>query len=173
MMPVPLAGRPPPLFKRDRLEGPGEIEIEPVIEVEKLDRPAGKLFGRSLLDILADRQLALKAQQRHYVSQPFEKKDELGSKASLEIEPKNESQNIRKSRSALSVFGPDLFYQRDLERVQQIEAEELRLMEEERIEVEATLLEKEKIKQAKKTNKLRSAAQRKLEGVPLGPECEY
>lgn len=173
-MPAPLAGQPKPAYKRQRTEGPDEPSLETEIEVEeeKVVRPAGTLFGRSLMDVLVARQGVSK--QRSYTSQPLvapaiaildpDEAPVLEGAPSPHLTP---PKNFRRSRSALSVFGPDLFYARDLEKVRLLEiaeAETRRVEEEEEAVMEAAMWEKERIKQERKTLKSRKRAAQKLEG---------
>ncbi|GAA6046575.1 hypothetical protein JCM3770_006217 [Rhodotorula araucariae] len=84
LMPAPLAGRPPSPPRRERVEGPGwaaeespdeearagetgEEENEDAPGLREPLRPAGALYGRSLMDVMAERRALLKAQQRAYV----------------------------------------------------------------------------------------------------------
>lgn len=71
-----------------------------------------------------------------------------------EVHPRN----LPRSKSALSVFGPDLVYRADLERRNREEQQEM---------LEAEELERSRVaKQEKKKGLVRSATQRKLEGLP-------
>ncbi|BGP36415.1 hypothetical protein JCM10449v2_000316 [Rhodotorula kratochvilovae] len=83
LMPAPLAGRPPSPPRLERVEGPGAEGSDGSDEEEELAeegeeeedapglreplRPAGALYGRSLMDVMAERRALLKAQQRAYV----------------------------------------------------------------------------------------------------------
>lgn len=83
LMPAPLAGQPTVPLQPPRAEGPepllndadssvfeddfdgDEEEVPPGLQDPK--RPAGALYGRSLLDVMAERKALLKGQQRAYV----------------------------------------------------------------------------------------------------------
>lgn len=83
LMPAPLAGQPMLPAQPPRPEGPEPIpddadcsvfeddldedeeEVPPGLQEPK--RPAGALYGRSLLDVMAERKALLKGQQRAYV----------------------------------------------------------------------------------------------------------
>lgn len=89
LLPAPLAGRPPSPPRRERVEGPDVDELEPVLDEEEETKdedndddeedfedapglrkplhPAGALYGRSLMDVMAERRAQLKAQQRAFV----------------------------------------------------------------------------------------------------------
>ncbi|GAA5925122.1 hypothetical protein JCM3775_006372 [Rhodotorula graminis] len=90
LLPAPLAGRPPSPPRRERVEGPepeglsdgddeeddpaqleedgdGEDEFEDAPGLRKPLHPAGALYGRSLMDVMAERRAQLKAQQRAFV----------------------------------------------------------------------------------------------------------
>ena len=185
IMPTPLAGQARTPFKRTRTEGPEIVvprtqeeqeELE-ILEAQKNVRPAGALFGRSLMDVMAEKQAELKAKQRHYVPgndgrrsmmdwgkpQPMHVEDELlVSDAASEkglAPPK-----LPRGKSTLSIFGPDLFYARDLEKLREMERVEAEENEAEATK-EADMWEKERLKAEKKqTNKMRKAAERKLGG---------
>ena len=67
----------------------------------------------------------------------------------------------------MSIFGPDLFYARDLEKLREMERIEAEENDAE-LSKEADIWEKERIKAEKKqTNKMRKAAERKLEGLDI------
>ncbi|GAA5837197.1 hypothetical protein JCM9279_005613 [Rhodotorula babjevae] len=90
LLPAPLAGRPASPPRREHVEGPesevlsdgdGEEEAQEQLEPEgdsedefedapglrKPLHPAGALYGRSLMDVMAERRAQLKAQQRAFV----------------------------------------------------------------------------------------------------------
>ena len=190
LMPTPLAGQARAPFKRTRTEGPEtiipqtqeEADEMAALEKERNTRPAGALFGRSLMDVMAEKQAALKAKQRHYVPgndgrrsmmdpdwgkpKPLDIADDLFlSDAASEkgLAPPR----LPRGKSTLSIFGPDLFYARDLERLREMERVEA---EEDELEAlkEADMWEKERLKAEKKqTSKMRKAAERKLEGLDV------
>lgn len=171
LMPAPLAGQRPQPPKKPRKEGPSgdsseevEEEDEEELEEEKPQRPAGALYGRSLMDIMAERKALLKAQQRAYVpgsdgrrgmmdwkDSPAaqeslaaqgalaklegrgnaEDTDEVEEEVPLALLPaggatrrKPKTDAITKSRSGLSIFGPDMLYQRELAAARKLEEEE-------------------------------------------------
>ncbi|KAM0755105.1 hypothetical protein T439DRAFT_129192 [Meredithblackwellia eburnea MCA 4105] len=236
LMPAPLAGQPCVPFKPPRPEGPDpESDVEEVVEgrgegegegegetgedgePKKPVRPAGALYGRSLMDVLEERQALAKSRQRQFVPGSDGRRAMMdwavadSPAAAAAVAAKSATTNINladihvegtttptssesaarepmkatvpKSRSAMSVFGPDLFYQRDLARrmeMDRLEAEE-KEAEERR---EAEVWERERIKQEKKNRKKkgvaapggegkksraleRHATERKLEGRPV------
>ncbi|GAA5981354.1 hypothetical protein JCM10908_004079 [Rhodotorula pacifica] len=80
LMPAPLAGQPPVPVQLPRPEGPEAIDdndsslLDPDEEDEEMPpglqepkRPAGALYGRSLIDVMTERKALLKGQQRAYV----------------------------------------------------------------------------------------------------------
>ncbi|KAK4049624.1 hypothetical protein OIO90_005383 [Microbotryomycetes sp. JL221] len=182
MMPAPLAGQPllPP--KKPRVEGPdSDVDEEEATmheghedqdeEAERAQRPAGALYGRSLMDVMEERRSLVKGQARQYVhgadgrrtmmdygdtpaarrlmaraaAADGEEFDESFDKDSDVARPSN----ARKRH--LSVFGPDLIYQREMEQVKALqaaeEAEQLELAEreeEDRLKKENTQAEKMK-----------------------------
>lgn len=173
LMPAPLAGRPRSPPPRLRKEGPESEEDEEEeetsndeAEVLGSQRPAGALYGRSLMDVMAERQTLQKSRARHYISgqdgrrsmmdwgeSPAGQKllaaqEVAGEEGGAEGEPAGLAA-ARRSRSAMSIFGPDLIYQRDMERLKLIEAEEAREREEQE-ERERIMWEKEREKQEKK-----------------------
>ncbi|GAA6038621.1 hypothetical protein JCM8097_009451 [Rhodosporidiobolus ruineniae] len=220
LMPAPLAGRPPSPVRAERPEGPdsgdedGEEEDEPEEEEpeqeeEKDQRPAGALYGRSLMDVIAERKAVQKARQKAFVSgtdgrrQMFEwKQQEEGEARSPEAEalakleghagadedgkdddvplalvPAGGAQlvvakkkaaaraGLPHSKSTVSIFGPDLIYQRELARAKELEAEER--AEREKLEaIEAARREKERIKEEKR--KSRAKLRRKSQMSPAG-----
>lgn len=172
-MPAPLNGRPPSPHRRVRTEGPDPEPEEEVFEEEQLEapkRPAGALYGRSLLDVMAERKAATKSRQKQYVPgqdgrmsmMDWGKAPFLGDAAGKE-DAGAETSAVPRSRS--TIFGPDLVYQRDMQRrvaLERAEAEE----KEEEDRAERKVWERERIKaETKRTNKMRRAAGMKLEGV--------
>lgn len=190
VMPYPLSDRPlsPPPAARE--EGPDpESDDEGSIEVLRDDdgniiqnrpqRPAGVLYGRSLLDVLAERKAAAKSRARHHNPAQDGRRpmaDWGDSPAALtlanaEAEADDERiipLKVPRVMSTMSIFGPDLLYQRDMRTRLAIEKEEaLERAEEDRKEAE--VWEKERLKQEKKALKrrkyvARDEAARKLEG---------
>lgn len=178
LMPAPLSGRPASPPRRVRTEGPDPEEEAPeVVEGEQLEaprRPAGALYGRSLLDVMAERKAATHARQKQYVpgqdgrrsmmdwgktpAAPF-----LGDGAGEEgagVEMTGAASGNR-----TTIFGPDLVYQRDMQRRLALERAEAEEKEEEERE-EREVWERERLKvEANRTNKMRRAAGKKLEGA--------
>lgn len=179
LMPAPLAGRSPSPPRKVRVEGPDpeseeeEMDEEALAEaIRKKERPAGQLYGRSLLDVMAERKALRQGQAKHFVpgadgrrtmmdwgdspaaqkllaAQQSAASDETGSNNDAASPTKDKPTPMSRSKTAMSVFGPDLFYQRDMERLKAIElAEAEERAEEER--KEAAIWEKERIKEEKK-----------------------
>jgi len=200
LMPAPLAGQQllPP--KKPRKEGPSredseEEEEEEELEEEKPQRPAGALYGRSLMDIMEERKIALKAQQRAYVpgsdgrrgmmewrdspaaqeslaaqgalaklegrvgnEDDVDKKEEevplalLPAGGALRQKKTQKETSPTKSRNGLSIFGPDMLYQRELaaarkaEEEERIEREESERRAKEVAEIRARKEERRKLK---------------------------
>lgn len=156
-MPPPLSGTLPSAacYQRTRTEGPilhllatiGDEEQEDR-EEQEVTRLAGTLYGRSLLDILAARKSDLKGRQRHYVGND-------GRKSMMQM---STTHLVRESRST-TVFGPDLVYARDMEKLR---AQEDMEADAKRREEEAALVvsERARYKQEEKKprRKLRKAA---------------
>ncbi|GAA5986685.1 hypothetical protein JCM11641_001362 [Rhodosporidiobolus odoratus] len=205
LMPAPLAGRPPSPIRKERKEGPnseGEDEEEEEEEEEpeeqeddKPQRPAGALYGRSLMDVIAERKAVQKGKSRAYVpgtdgrrsmfdwkeTSPAaaealarlegqggelcteEKEDDVplalvpagGAHRKQQIEEDSHQKQlarIAKSKSHVSIFGPDLIYQRELAAAKEVEDEERR--ERERMEeVERAKEEKRRRKEEKRKSK--------------------
>ncbi|KAI5479234.1 hypothetical protein MNV49_003928 [Pseudohyphozyma bogoriensis] len=194
LLPAPLAGQPLAPPPRVRVEGP-ESDSEPEDEVEaatgegddadsslmqswsKNRRPAGRLYGRSLMDVLADRKEANKAQQRHHNPaldgrRPMaEWSDSPAARAQLAASALLEPETLPRTKSSLSIFGPDLIYQRDMRKRLELDAIENAEREEEERK-EAEIRERERLKNERKKlvrksmQLARDAAERKLEGVP-------
>jgi len=163
LMPAPLAGRAPSPPPRIRAEGP-ESESEPdegdeegAAEAEPLKRPPGALYGRSLLDVMAERQAQIKGKQRQYVraqdgratmhdwaeSPAGQKLLESGGDAAEAGEEGDgaSAHRVPRSKSTMSMFGPDLLYQKEMahkrildaiEAKERAEREELAKAEEDR-----------------------------------------
>ncbi|GAA5901928.1 hypothetical protein JCM5296_006305 [Sporobolomyces johnsonii] len=216
LMPAPLAGRPPSPPRRVRVEGPGsepesdddeeteEEEEEEDEEEPKPQRPAGALYGRSLMDVMAERKAHMKAQQRAYVPGQDGRRNMMdwkdspaaqGALAKLEgraedddhddgekeedlplallpaggaLKKQKEKERMVKSKTHLSIFGPDLIYQRELAELRKIEEAEREEREErERIEAEKEekRREKEERKRAKKAKRKSGAAQLAIEAA--------
>ncbi|GAA5922822.1 uncharacterized protein JCM15063_003437 [Sporobolomyces koalae] len=172
LMPAPLAGQRSTLLKKPRKEGPSGdssqdeagSEDEDDAEEDQPQRPAGALYGRSLMDVMEERKALLKAQQRAYVpgsdgrrgmmdwrDSPPIAPESLASQGALaklegradEGVPEGEEEvplallpagrtvrnrpNLKQSpqaRSGMSIFGPDLLYQRELAAARKMEEEE-------------------------------------------------
>lgn len=180
-MPTPLAGQLPTPLKKARVEGP-EVEIEDeepevggIEEVAERKRPPGKLYGRSLLDVLEQRKKATKLAQKQYIPGMD------GRRTMMEFKPPAATQGdgegkvavnevevgrkMARSKSAMSVFGPDLLYMREME-VRKAMDEKERLQVEEEDVIEKQMWEKERLKEESKKSRKQnvSDAQRKLEG---------
>ncbi|GAA5827203.1 hypothetical protein JCM11251_001168 [Rhodosporidiobolus azoricus] len=192
LMPAPLAGKPPSQPKKPRTEGPGsdaaeeeEEEPEEEPEPEKDERPAGALYGRSLMDVIAERKAVQKSRTKAFVSgqdgrrSMFDWKEtspaaqdalaklEGGSEKEasdqgdlpLALVPaggahlqKQKKERLPASKSTVSIFGPDLIYQRELARAKEIEAEER--AEREKVEaIEAAKREKERLKEERRRSR--------------------
>ncbi|BGP12357.1 hypothetical protein JCM10213v2_000273 [Rhodosporidiobolus nylandii] len=216
LMPAPLAGRPPSPVRKPRVEGPSsegeesEEEPEPEPEEEEKDeRPAGALYGRSLMDVMAERKAIQRGKQKAYVPgsdgrrQMFEyqapalststSSAAAGALAKLEgvadddgnVEDREDDVplalvpaggalkrqqqererdrkrqalgRIAQSKSTVSIFGPDLIYQREAAAAREAE-------EAERKEREA-----KEARDREKEEKRRSKA--KLRRKSLGPQA--
>ncbi|GAA6002644.1 hypothetical protein JCM10207_007608 [Rhodosporidiobolus poonsookiae] len=75
LMPAPLAGRPPSPVRKKVVEGPNssdededeeDKEEEEEEEDDKPKRAAGQLYGRSLMDVIAERKAVQKGRQKAY-----------------------------------------------------------------------------------------------------------
>ncbi|KAL7337903.1 hypothetical protein BJY59DRAFT_702864, partial [Rhodotorula toruloides] len=187
VMPAPLAGRArsPPGRKGWR-EGPdsgsesddAEAEEEQEEEEEEVPEglkdplhPAGALYGRSLMDVIAERKAILKAQQRAYVpgsdgrKSMFEWKDgpvtgrqeEEVENVPLALVPGGQAalaaaaaKNQARATKVKSIFGPDLVYQRELAQMRELEeAERAEREERERVEEERRLREEARRRKGK------------------------
>ncbi|ORY90271.1 hypothetical protein BCR35DRAFT_328901 [Leucosporidium creatinivorum] len=174
LMPAPLAGRPrspPPRIRKEGSESEEEAEEEETLNDEEIlasQRPAGALYGRSLMDVMAERQNLQKSRARHYVSGQDGRRSMMDWGDSPAGQKLLAAQGVameegggggegeplasgaaRRSKSAMSIFGPDLIYQRDIERLKVIEAEEAKEREAQE-ERERIVWEKEREKQEKK-----------------------
>ncbi|GAA5957409.1 hypothetical protein JCM3765_001129 [Sporobolomyces pararoseus] len=198
LMPAPLAGQKllPP--KKPRREGPsGESSEEEQAgeeedseeEEQKPQRPAGALYGRSLMDIMEERKALLKAQQRAYVPGSDGRRNMMdwkdspaaqeslaakGALAKLEgraaaedseereeevplallpaggaIRRKQKNEAAERSRAGMSIFGPDVLYQRELAAARKLEEEE-RLEREELEKREKEVEEKRRVKEERR-----------------------
>ncbi|KDE06899.1 hypothetical protein MVLG_02787 [Microbotryum lychnidis-dioicae p1A1 Lamole] len=152
LMPAPLAGQPlamllaPP--RADGPDAPEEIEDEPVPR-ERIERPAGALYGRSLMVVMQDKKRTQKSKTKSYVPGADGRRammDWRGTIAGQEMSARQQRLNIlegveKKSSSAQarkSMFGRDLLYERDMERIRaEKAAEEAEWLEAEREEQEA------------------------------------
>ncbi|KAK4702661.1 hypothetical protein P7C70_g3561, partial [Phenoliferia sp. Uapishka_3] len=188
LMPAPLAGRPLVPPKPPRAEGPDpesepeELEGEAGEQDGKKHRPAGALYGRSLMDVLEERALLSKARARQFVPGQDGRRSMMdwGKAAPGEVhladmalegsapEQPGQLAVMPRSRTHMSIFGPDLVYQRENKiriELDRIEAQERE--EQERRDAEVWEREKKK-KDAKKgkNSKVvqRLAAEQKLEG---------
>ncbi|GAA5888770.1 hypothetical protein JCM6882_002845 [Rhodosporidiobolus microsporus] len=192
LMPAPLAGRAPSPPRKARVEGPGsdvdeeeEEEPEPE-EPEKDERPAGALYGRSLMDVMAERKAVQKSQTKAFVSgqdgrrSMFDWKEtspaaqdalakleghggqddpEREDDVPLALVPaggthlqKHKAGRLPASKSTVSIFGPDLIYQRELARAKELDAEER--VEREKVEaIEAAKREKERLKEERRKSR--------------------
>jgi hypothetical protein len=153
-MPSPLANATPALasYRRVRTEGPIEGEEE-VVEV----RPAGVLYGRSLLDVLSDRQATKKTRQRSYVPGNDGRKSMMEPSTSSGINP------ARKT-----IFGPDLLYARDLARLKEVENAEA---EARQAELDTEAWAREKVKKKQEVRKGRKKLQKSAK-VSLNEEAD-
>lgn len=208
LMPAPLAGRVASPPRRMRREGPDLEENEEAREAaEKEDgdgegegredevvpeglreplHPAGALYGRSLMDVIAERKAILKAQQRAYVPGSDGRKSmfEMGAAALDRQTPaaqhdEGDEENVplalvpggggaggaRQARapaarvkSTLSIFGPDLVYQRELAQMRELEETERAEREAREREEEAKRVRKEA---RRRKGKLRKGGRRK------------
>ncbi|BGP21332.1 hypothetical protein JCM10295v2_000206 [Rhodotorula toruloides] len=230
LMPAPLAGREESLSRREwregsdsasegeAVEGGREAEREEEDEEEEAEEvpeglkeplhPAGALYGRSLMDVIAERKAILKAQQRAYVPGSDGRKSMLewndsaaGKDAFERLGPAGrDEENLplalvpggqaalaaKKARAAkvqstMSIFGPDLVYQREiaqmreLEEVERAEREEREKQEEERRVSEEARRRKGKLRKGGKRKKgheggTGEAAPRVQEAVEWQPE---
>ncbi|GAA6058487.1 hypothetical protein JCM10212_006926 [Sporobolomyces blumeae] len=208
LMPAPLAGQLTIPSRKPRVEGPsgedggeegeGDEEEEEAEEEEeeeqKPQRPAGALYGRSLMDVMAERKAMMKAQQRAYLpgsdgrrgmmdwkdspaaqetlaargalaklegrSMEGEEDDDSEEEVPLALLPaggalrkKAQEEKQAATKPQMSIFGPDLLYQRELAAAKKAEeAERLEREEHERHEkeVEARRLAKEERKRLKR-----------------------
>lgn len=166
LMPAPLAGRPQSPPHRMRKEGPEsdhEDEVEALAEGDEEaglpQRPAGALYGRSLMDVMAERQNLLRGRAKHYVSGQDGRRsmmdwgDSPAAQKVLGAQGEelaaDEGNPNRRSKGVMSVFGEDVFYKRDMERLKLIQAEEAKEREAEE-EKERIVRELEAAKQEKK-----------------------
>ncbi|GAA5898169.1 hypothetical protein JCM8208_000169 [Rhodotorula glutinis] len=175
LLPAPLAGRPPSPPRRGRAEGPepegpsdgtveedeepqqleddgdGEDEFEDAPGLRKPLHPAGALYGRSLMDVMAERRAQLKAQQRAFVPGSDGRRAMFEWQASAPAPPPDAAvvdeapvdevplalmpaggrgrapprESPEKARGArTTIFGPDLLYQRELARAKELEEQE-------------------------------------------------
>ncbi|GAA5855090.1 hypothetical protein JCM8547_002376 [Rhodosporidiobolus lusitaniae] len=210
LMPAPLAGRPPSPVRKPRVEGPseeGEEEEEELVEEEEEEepqRPAGALYGRSLMDVIAERKAVQRAQNKAYVPgsdgrrSMFEWKEtspaaqfalakleghveededeEKDDDVPLALVPAGGAHLSKKadaarrmpaSKSHVSIFGPDLIYQRELARAKELEEEER--VERERIEaIQEAKREKARLKEENRRSRgvLKKADKRRSQGFP-------
>lgn len=155
LMPAPLAGQPLVSPPKPRKEGPESDKEDDEDEEEILaqpERPAGALYGRSLMDVMAEKKNLLKARARHYDSGRDGRRtladygDTVAAQRLLSTAQDGENGSVGKlgpaHRGVMSMFGPDLIYERDLERLRLIEAEEEKERQA-RAEIEAIEREKE------------------------------
>jgi len=180
LLPAPLAGRPPSPPRREHVEGPDcpdlsggddgdddepqeqlepegddDDEFEDAPGLRKPLHPAGALYGRSLMDVMAERRAQLKAQQRAFVPGSDGRRAMFEWQASAPVPPSDAAaaepaqvdevplalvpaggrgrgpqqrargESPEKARGArTTIFGPDLLYQRELARAQELEAQE-------------------------------------------------
>lgn len=204
LIPAPLAGQRLGPTPKPRREGPsgdsseeeraaregGDSEGEEEEDLErKPQRPAGALYGRSLMDIMEERKALLKAQQRAFIPGSdgrrgmMDWKDSPAAQESLaargalaklegrvnngDLEEREEdvplallpagglarrkqkTESPTKSRAGLSIFGPDVLYQRELAAARKLEEEE-RLEREALEEREREVQEKRRIKEERR-----------------------
>lgn len=201
IMPTPLSGQPPIIKKKVRVEGPEEQDEpefeEGLIDVEggkKGQRPAGKLYGTSLLNMLDERKNTNKSKQKQYIPGNDGRRTMMDWKVKEVVigevvgGPENATtsevadegiaggRSMPRAKSTMSIFGPDLLYQRDLERRRVVEEQEMKQLEQEDLE-EAEVWRKGMIKEEAKSRKLQKKqniknAESKLEGraVPVVTE---
>ncbi|SCZ91359.1 BZ3500_MvSof-1268-A1-R1_Chr1-2g01358 [Microbotryum saponariae] len=152
LMPAPLAGQPlAMLLAPPRAEGPDapeEIEDEPVPR-ERIERPAGALYGRSLMDVMEDKKRTQKSKTKSYVPGADGRRammDWRGTIAGQEMIAKQQrlsllegvDQTASLKQARKSMFGRDLLYERDMELIRaEKAAEEAERLEAEREEQEA------------------------------------
>lgn len=206
IMPTPLSGQPQIPMKKVRVEGP-EQDDEPEVEEEAIEsgtgekdqmaetkRPAGRLYGTSLLNMLDERKITNKSKQKQYVPgndgrrtmMDWKSKEVIigevvgGPETVTTQEVADEGvaggRFMPRAKSTMSIFGPDLLYQRDLERRRVVEEQEMKQLEQEDLE-EAEVWRKGMIKEEAKSRKLQKKqniknAESKLEGraVPVVTE---
>lgn len=157
LMPAPLAGRSLSPPRKPRVDGPDDdqdSEQDPDLDgpgdeddEATLQRPAGALYGRSLMDVMTEKKALLKARARHYdagkdgrrsmgdwADSPAAQRflattgtvDDGASIVGTGALAKPQAPHLPGSRSVMSMFGPDVIYQRDLEQLRLIEADEER-----------------------------------------------
>lgn len=156
LMPAPLAGRPPSPPPKIRAEGPESDD-------EEEQRPPGALYGRSLLDVMTERQEQLKSRQKQYVRAQDGRAtmhDWAGTPAGQALLRHNaeadaaslapmDQLSVHRMPRSVSVFGPDLIYARDLEKrreLDEVEARERKVQD----ELDAAMREKLRLKEEKK-----------------------
>ncbi|KAJ8086603.1 hypothetical protein PM082_005426 [Marasmius tenuissimus] len=150
----------------------------PVDDSYPPSRPAGKLYGRSLIDDLESRKVQMKGKQRVFtgddrpsmmkrgtlidpqslhrpISQPFgpspgvSRGNSLNSKPLLNFDEDNQNLSPYQQQSAVrSVFGVDTLWEREMAKLKVMEAEEA--AERERLEREEATKPKKKGKKGKK-----------------------
>ncbi|GAA5867935.1 hypothetical protein JCM3774_004729 [Rhodotorula dairenensis] len=207
LMPAPLAGQPQLPAQPPRPEGPdpsddagssvfedGEDDDEVPPGLQEPKRPAGALYGRSLLDVMAERKALLKGQQRAYVpgsdgrrqmfdlhapdAQQQVLRDPSAATLTERVRPDDpvivDDSPRRRSgapratladrKAVQSIFGPDMLYQRELAMAKELEALEQR---ERAAREELEALKRDEAEQRKVRNKLRkgdAAKKRKARG---------
>jgi hypothetical protein len=180
MMPAPLSGQPWVPVPKPRIEGPeSDSSEEEVEEVPRAVRAAGALYGRSLLDVLAERKAATKARQKGYIPGQDGRRSMMDWSGSAAAAQKLQAESagmdvpvvggrtaidrVARSKSAMSIFGPDLIYQREMEKRVELEKQEaLEKLVADRIQAEVE--EKRRHKAEAKKGKNRKAAEMKLSG---------
>lgn len=203
LLPAPLAGQPAVPVQPVRPDGPEpEVDADSTLLDESDEdlppglvepkRPAGALYGRSLLDVMAERKALLKAQVRAYVPgsdgrrQMFDLHAEpgpshglidqipsaglvqLASEYSGDDQPRRQTGPPRvplaERKAVQSIFGPDTLYQRESAIAKQLDAAE-RKEREAQAELEA--LRRDEAEQKKVRKKLRKGAKTaRATGVP-------
>ncbi|SCV67948.1 BQ2448_69 [Microbotryum intermedium] len=151
LMPAPLAGQPLSMPSPPRAEGPDapeEAEDEPA-PGEKIERPAGALYGRSLMDVMEDKKRTQKSKTKSYIPGADGRRammDWRGTIAGQEMIAKQQrlkmfegvEQIASTPQARESMFGRDLLYERDMELIRaEKAAEEAERLEAEREEQEA------------------------------------
>ncbi|KAM0793731.1 hypothetical protein ACM66B_001153 [Microbotryomycetes sp. NB124-2] len=190
LMPAPLAGTPLSPPPKIRAEGP-DIDQDADNDDEngngaedevtiKNERPAGALYGRSLMDVMEERLNLVRGQAKQYVHGADGRRSMmdygdtpaarrlLARAEGVEGTGGDDEGSVRQwtaGRRHMSVFGPDLIYQREMEQVRALQAaEELeRLEQQERDEEERQAKEAVDARKKKSKGKLVKPSRRSVD----------